>query len=410
MARSFAAGAAAGSAATLAAASYYAKHEVRPPQIIQGEAEKEDEKPQEMENFLREVRAMRSDYWPHPFLELSGLISTTAMGLRGVLAQAAHRKVKAAPGQRLESLVLKDGGTVLLHWGVPPEPSRDTGAIVMIFPGLNNDSCTPYIQAAMSHLRAFGYHTVALNYRGVGGQDFTAPKVGCMDAWHDLPEIVEHIRKDRPDVVMYSIGYSMGAAIMLRYIGSEGANVPFRAAVSVAGPLDVPATSKELEEGALLSRALNFVMTAGVKFLTFNAVKNSPYKDKISMKDVWLARSLREIDQAVICPLNGYEKAQDYYTHNDPMPYLTNIKIPTLIIHAKDDPIVSSRLHPREVVKSNPWLCLVLLRRGGHIGWTPTSSVDGESWVDRVSGQFFTAHAGGSGSKSSAASGLRSRL
>merc|ERR1711865_887881 len=123
------------------------------------------------------------------------------------------------PPGRMEKLKLADGGTVSLEWGNAPTKSEDISQCcraVLLLPGLNNSSRTPYIQAAMRHFEKLGFFVAAFNYRGIAGTPLTTQRVGCADAWRDLPEVFAHMEASLPGVELYGIGYSMGGGILLR--------------------------------------------------------------------------------------------------------------------------------------------------------------------------------------------------
>eukprot|EP00747_Dinoflagellata_sp_TGD_P186057 gnl/TRDRNA2_/TRDRNA2_42896_c0_seq1.p1 gnl/TRDRNA2_/TRDRNA2_42896_c0~~gnl/TRDRNA2_/TRDRNA2_42896_c0_seq1.p1 ORF type:complete len:139 (-),score=20.03 gnl/TRDRNA2_/TRDRNA2_42896_c0_seq1:24-440(-) len=109
--------------------------------------------------------------------------------------------------------------------------------------------------------------------------------------------------------------------------------------------------------------------------------------DRVDRGLFWRARTLREIEQAIICPLHGYKTPQDYWEQNNPATLLSHIAVPTLLLHAEDDPVAVFAKIPQDDVRANPNMWLVSTRRGGHIGWNPDAS--GRSWADRVVARFL---------------------
>lgn len=364
----------------------YLKHELRPPHLIHAPTDERDE---EDCRLLMEVRLLLRDYWPHPVLEFSGYLSTFWSGFWAALPTAA------IPGQRVEELVLGDGGTVSLHWCQAPErglsskgdASRKT--IALVLPGLNNDSRTSFIQETMAHLRDEGFHAVTLNYRGTSGLELTSPRIGCLDSWRDLPEVVAHLEARHPDAQLSAVGFSMGGAILLRHLGVEGANARFHAAVTIAAPMDVPGVVVALE-ATWKKRGINFFMANGVKMFMGHAIHKSPLLHNLPKGRLWRAMSVRHVDEATVCPLHGYRDADDYYTSNDPRPILGKIEVPTLMVNAEDDPVVSVMTIPIDEARKNPRLYLALTKRGGHIGWG-SGGLGAECWTDSMAVRFLRA-------------------
>ena len=140
MARDLAVGAALGfSSATVASVLLmrkYLREELRPPKLIHSM----DERLEEDQRLLEEVKLSLRDYWPHPILEFSGYVSTFYSGFWAVMPSmhgAGH----------LETVTLEDGGEVSLHWYEPPHDQ--TNRILLVLPGLNNDSRTSFVQARL---------------------------------------------------------------------------------------------------------------------------------------------------------------------------------------------------------------------------------------------------------------------
>jgi len=335
----------------------------------------------EDQKLLTEVKLLLRDYWPHPVLEFSGYISTAWSGLWAALP------ANAAPGF-VEKLILKDGGTVSLHWGLLPA-SGNRSRVALILPGLNNDSRTSFVQSTMGHLRDEGFQAVALNYRGTGGLEITSPKFGCADSWNDIVEVVKHIEIVVPGASLFAVGFSMGAGILLKHLGEEGPNARFKAAVAIAAPVDFLAVGNSLES-SLKKRLMNFVMVSGVKLFMIHSFLKSPYADQLDVGKMWRARTLRQLEEASICKLHGYANSEDYYAQNSPRTVLPAIAVPTLIVNAEDDPVVSFKTLPVEDLKKNPRLYVAITKRGGHIGWG-SGGLGAAAWTDAMAAHFMQA-------------------
>uniref|UniRef100_A0A7S1WKX9 AB hydrolase-1 domain-containing protein n=1 Tax=Alexandrium catenella TaxID=2925 RepID=A0A7S1WKX9_ALECA len=333
------------------------------------------------DELLLKIQLALRDYWPHPVLEFSGYISTAWSGFWAVLPTAA-------PG-RLEVLTLQDGGTVSLHWAEEPQQGG-ANRVALVIPGLNNSSSTSFVQQTMRNLQKEGFHAVAFNYRGTAGMDLTSPRFGCVDSWRDLPEVLSHLETAKPGAEFFAVGFSMGGGILLRHIGEAGAKTRLRAVVSIAAPVDYPAVGASLESN-LKKRALNFAMTNGVKlFMLRSALRCDAVRSRLDVGRLLRARTMRQIEEASICPVHGYEDAREYYAKNSPAPLLERISVPTLVIHAEDDPVVSMATLPVEAMRRNPNIYVAVTRRGGHIGWG-SGGLGAASWTDSMAVHFMQA-------------------
>merc|ERR1719330_1219870 len=118
----------------------------------------------------------------------------------------------------------------------------------------------------------------------------------------------------------------------------------------------------------------------------------SPYMRGLDVGRAWRATTLRQLEEATICRLHGYKDGVEYYTLNSPKPVLDRISVPTLVIHAEDDPVVSVSTLPLEALRSNPRIFVAITRRGGHIGWGGGGAVAG-AWTDSMAARFIRASA-----------------
>lgn len=379
--------------------------EVGPPRLVHG-----GDDDGSLEELLFQLRALFRDYRPHPIFEFSGLLSTIAAGpamalpdldiaLGGRLQTWGLLTVVG----RLEELRLSDGGTVSLQWGDPPP--RVGGSprkrFVLLLPGLNNSGRTPYIQAMLQHLQHQGFHSAALNYRGIAGTPLTTQRVGCADSWQDLPEVFEHIQSVLPGAVLFAVGYSMGGSILLRHLGEQGDATPLRAAATVAAPVDTKAVVEDLE-ATRVNRVFNYFLTKGAAHTASANLKAYPqFAALIDHDRLHKATTIRDADAAVICPLNGYARPEDYWENSSALPKLHRIARRTLLLHAEDDPVVAMSTIPLHAVRANPQLLMSITRRGGHISWTGSGKAAGTSWVDRVVTRFFLTQGGDAGARMS---------
>ena len=150
----------------------------------------------------------------HP-VELNGYFSTLAFGMR---RQPSEELAAAAAPPHEELVRLPDGGTVRLVWrrALSPGRMRSQQGVVLILPGLNNSSRWPAVQQTAVAFCACGYDTAVLDYRGVGGLELTSAKVGCSDAWRDLPAVLRVVvAAAHPAAPVFGVGFSMGGSILL---------------------------------------------------------------------------------------------------------------------------------------------------------------------------------------------------
>ncbi|HPQ22602.1 MAG TPA: hypothetical protein PK147_12150, partial [Saprospiraceae bacterium] len=93
------------------------------------------------------------------------------------------------------------------------------------------------------------------------------------------------------------------------------------------------------------------------------------HPDLFTSKELNSIKSMTDFDNIVTSRLFGFKDAQDYYNKANSLKNLSDIKIPTTIIAAEDDPFLAEAAYPIKEVKSNKNLSLVLTKYGGHVGF-----------------------------------------
>ena len=99
--------------------------------------------------------------------------------------------------------------------------------------------------------------------------------------------------------------------------------------------------------------------------------------------------SFRDFDDVLTARLHGFRDADDYYTRSSSGGYLHGIRVPTLLVHALDDPFVDERALPHEAIAANPLLHAAFTPRGGHVGFIAGSPRKPWFWAEREAARFL---------------------
>ena len=131
------------------------------------------------------------------------------------------------PGDVCEQeLTLDDGGLVRLTWSLPAEDRAAAGA-VLVLPGLNNSSGWAFVRHAMARLSADGFAACCLDYRGVGGLPLKSGRLGAMDSWRDLAQVLEAVRHGLPGraagLPLFALGFGMGGLMLAKHLSTGAA-------------------------------------------------------------------------------------------------------------------------------------------------------------------------------------------
>jgi predicted alpha/beta-fold hydrolase len=160
------------------------------------------------------------------------------------------------------------------------------------------------------------------------------------------------------------MGYSLGANVLMKFLGERGSSSPIRASIAVSSPLDLAAVSRRLMQwdNALFQFAI-------LSQLRKESIKPASEFSKRERDAVLSARTLWDFDETFTAPRNRFSGAEDYYARSSCSQFLEDIEIPTLMIYALDDPIVPNDAYLQYRWEKNPRLIRLLSKSGGHCGF-----------------------------------------
>jgi predicted alpha/beta-fold hydrolase len=289
-----------------------------------------------------------------------------------------------APGtsERLR-FALADGDTMLAMLDRPATPQAGKPLVLLIH-GVPGSETSPYMVRMSGYLLDRGYPVLRLNMRGAGPSRATCGGQYSAASSRDLAELIGLLPPDLTAAGIAAVGYSVGGAILLKYLGEEGSRTKLCAAASISAPIDLLGTCLSL------LRLRNFLYHRHV----FGAVKREALADgamltPIERRNIAEARTLHEYDDRFTGPRNGFAGAEDYYFQCSAVNFLPDIRIPTLVLASLDDPWVPGGAYSGHHWGSNKSLSLrpVLTPRGGHVGF---HGVDGyKPWSDLAVMKFL---------------------
>lgn len=263
----------------------------------------------------------------------------------------------------------------------PVEP-RERLPLVILIHGLTGCEDSSHVVNAARHLLDRGYRVLRLNLRGCG-----ASRPYCREHYHigrtaDFRRILAQLPDELTSDGIVAVGYSMGGAMLLKYLGEEGSFSPLRAAATICAPLDLMQTARHM------MRPRNWLYHTYL----LNDVKKETLAPGGELSDeerdvVRTARSLRELDDRFISPRYGFRDAEDYYSLCSPLHYMPEIRVPTMVLAASDDPWIPSSYYRGFGWSDNPALLAVMAEGGGHLGFHAAGS--DRPWCDTVLEKFL---------------------
>lgn len=245
----------------------------------------------------------------------------------------------------------------------PSEPVEGRSLVILIH-GLTGSEHSPYILSAARHLLDCGYSVLRLNVRGAGPS-----RLYCGEHYHigrtaDFRNVLRQIPDEFSRDGIVGIGFSLGGTMLLKYLGEDGAFTPLRAAASICSPIDLERNCRHM------MRPRNWFyhayMLNEIKAEALGEGARTSQEERDILRRV---RSVWEYDERFISPRYGFRGAEDYYALCAPLHFMPEIRVPTMVLAAGDDPWIPVE-HYREVKwADNPWLLPVMPETGGHVGF-----------------------------------------
>jgi len=276
---------------------------------------------------------------------------------------------------------LPGGGS--LHATACWQRAAEPRAAVVLVHGLGGTSQSRYVVRAAVALYRAGFHVACLDLRGVGEGVLDAPAIYHAGLTED-PRVAAAWVASRPLVSgVVVVGFSMGGHVAVRLAGelgdSEGdGGRHVRGVVAISAPLDLQTVSRAIER----RRSLPYHL-----YVLRNLVKNArafarlhPGKARFDPSRLGRLRSIRAYDDAVSAPTHGFADADDYYRRASAAPFVERIRLPTLVLHAEDDPMVPPSCARPWLDRAPAVLEQVWTRRGGHVGWF--GGLSERAWVE----------------------------
>lgn len=281
--------------------------------------------------------------------------------------------------EKWERVELPDGDFLDLTWEATTVNQLDNPIVVLLH-GLGGSIQSVYIRGIMNALVKNGFRPVLMHFRGASGVPNRMPQSYHSGETGDIAYIISKLKRENPGVPIYAIGYSLGANVILKWLGETGNGNPLTAAVAVSPPFQLSAIANRLMKG--FSRCYQWYLLRGLIKEKKNKFKDRPCPFDLSQLDK--VTNFWEFDDLVTAPLNGFKNVHDYYQRASCRQFLPKIAIPTLIIHASDDPFMSPDIIP-ELSELGKKTVFSLSKTGGHVGFVGGASpLSPDYWLEKI--------------------------
>jgi hypothetical protein len=270
------------------------------------------------------------------------------------------------------------------------QTERRAAPTLLLLHGLEGSTDSLYVLGTAQKAYRRGFNVVGMNMRNCGGTEHLAATLYHSGMTEDIRRVILDELAGREALAeIYLTGFSMSGNMVLRLAGDYGEEAPpvLKAVAAVSPSIDLDSCAAALESRGNALYRWSFVKHLRERVRRKSRLRPGTY-DTRTLRRV---RTIREFDERITAPQGGYRDASDYYARTSSRAVIGHIRVPTLIIHAADDPLIPSEPFFDEAIADNPDVLLVLTRRGGHVGFL-SDRAEGEDrhWAENRLVEFFT--------------------
>jgi predicted alpha/beta-fold hydrolase len=234
-----------------------------------------------------------------------------------------------------------------------------------------------------------GWRALVVHFRGCSGEPNLLPRAYHSGDSDEGDWVLRRVHARWPGARLHAAGVSLGGNMLAKWLGEREQDASFvTAAASIGSPLDLSAGGAALSRGFNMAYTRMFLATLRAKTLA----KIARFPDVAQIERVQQARDLYEYDNAYTAPVHGFRDTDDYWTRASGKPWLRAVRVPHLVLNARNDPFVPAASLPSERdVSANVYL--EQPQHGGHIGFAGASARHGPHFIAGRLFEFFTAGA-----------------
>jgi len=263
-------------------------------------------------------------------------------------------------------------------------PAKPIGELILVH-GLEGSSESGYARSMAAAALEAGYIVHRYNMRGCGGSPWHPKANYHSGQTGDLLHIARE-RKCAGGLPLFTVGYSLGGNIVLKLAGELGERGEdlFAGVCSVSAPIDLAASVRATGEPRNILYRRRFV--AKLKERVRRRHRMAP--DLFPLGPLAQVHSIYDFDDLYTAKIFSFGSADNYYRTQSSNQFLEHIRIPTLLVQAKDDPMVPFAMYAHPALVRNPCLRLIAVENGGHLGFL--ASRRPRFWLDAVITSWLT--------------------
>lgn len=268
------------------------------------------------------------------------------------------------------------------HW----QPDRAQRLTLLIVHGLEGSSDSGYVVGITQKALTAGLNVVRMNQRNCGGTDGLSASLYHSGLSSDVRAVAEHLIASEGLPRLALAGYSMGGNLVLKLAGEWGAEAPaqIKGVAAVCPSIDLAPSADALHLRANWLYEKYFL----VKLSRRLREKAKLFPGKFDPARLENLASLRDFDDRITAYYCGFQGAADYYHRAAAARVIDRIAVPTLILHALDDPFIRILPDTRALILGNPHITFIETEHGGHCAYLAAPDGYDGRWAEKQVVEF----------------------
>lgn len=238
---------------------------------------------------------------------------------------------------------------------------------LVLWHGMEGSSASGYMLITADKAFRAGFNVIRVNFRNCGNTEHLSSKLYHGGLTSDLRVVIDELIAGDGLSQIAIAGFSLGGNLVLKLAGEYGEEPPreLKAVCAISPSIDMRAGSELLMKRRNWIYQQDFLRRLRQRITIKKKLFPNLY-DSTGLRDI---RTIKQFDNRYVAPAFGFASADDYYAKASSFPYISRIRVPTLIMHAEDDPFVPfAPLHDPSIA-ANPYVLLIATERGGHVAF-----------------------------------------
>lgn len=266
-----------------------------------------------------------------------------------------------------ETLSTPDGDFLDISWTRKPAKDEQT-PIVIVFHGLEGNIESFYASGMLDAIKKRGWIGVLMHFRGCSGRPNNQARAYHSGETSDPQFFIDYLNKQFTNAPLMAVGFSLGGNVLAKYLGEKGEQCKLLCGAVISAPLRLAGCAKRISQR--FSKVYQKYLLDKMKHSAISKIQHLKENYPLQLKagDIRKFSTLAQFDEYITAPLHGFKSALDYYTQSSAMQFLRSVKVPTLILHAADDPFMAPDVIPT-MDDLSPSIRYELSQAGGHVGF-----------------------------------------